>query len=285
MPYKEQKLPVTVSTVSIEFADQAAGSSSHSHDVEMAPWQSQRHAAHGLLARSNLPKHRGASVEDRAFLREGDVGNQLPQLQDVRSRTKIRRNAIHFHQESCRLFQSSSAPTSRRNSYSIKGQQFHPQSTILPGQSERYRSSSGSLRSSRSEVLSGMPRLSSPGTITRSDGLIPSGLEGEVSGWSEDKPDTYLKLDPVTVLTWTSDESRKAEYEKIDRGHSGLRGLWKQIMPRWCHSKNARRGFYDGRCDGGSVRRFRLSLLGDKEKLGEKGVRAGRWTAIWSCLY
>ncbi len=63
-----------------------------------------------------------------------------------------------------------------------------------------------------------------------------------------------------TVISWTSDASRRQEYERIDRAHSGVRGMFSKILPKCMHSKNKRRAFFTGDCDGDSVRRFRMSL-------------------------
>lgn len=79
-----------------------------------------------------------------------------------------------------------------------------------------------------------------------------------------------------TVISWTSDASRAAEYEKIDRAHTGLRGLCRQLIPR-CWRKDGRRDFFDGECDGDSVRRYRLSI---PKKLGRVVVKS----AALSCF-
>lgn len=63
-----------------------------------------------------------------------------------------------------------------------------------------------------------------------------------------------------TVISWTSDATRRNEYAKIDRAHSGVRGFWRRVVPKCLHSKDARRAFFTGDCDGDSVRRFRLDL-------------------------
>ncbi|KIW21317.1 hypothetical protein PV08_01897 [Exophiala spinifera] len=65
------------------------------------------------------------------------------------------------------------------------------------------------------------------------------------------------------VISWTSNATRREEYEKIDRAHSGFRGFLRKMLPKCMHSKNARRAFYAGAGgdgDSDSVRRFRMSL-------------------------
>ncbi|KIX01356.1 uncharacterized protein Z518_09081 [Rhinocladiella mackenziei CBS 650.93] len=63
-----------------------------------------------------------------------------------------------------------------------------------------------------------------------------------------------------TVISWTSDATRRREYAKIDAAHSGVRGLLRRVLPRCLHSETARRGFFTGTCDGDSVRRFRMDV-------------------------
>lgn len=61
-----------------------------------------------------------------------------------------------------------------------------------------------------------------------------------------------------TVMSWTSNESRRREYAKIDRAYTGLRGWFNQIIPKaW--RRCGRRDFFRGECDGDSVRRFRVT--------------------------
>lgn len=80
-----------------------------------------------------------------------------------------------------------------------------------------------------------------------------------------------------TVMSWTSDETRRREYEKIDRAHSGFRGFLKQVLPRsW--QKCRRRDFFKGEDDGDSVRRFRVSL---PERMAESTRKTAR---KWKCL-
>jgi len=63
-----------------------------------------------------------------------------------------------------------------------------------------------------------------------------------------------------TVISWTSDETRRKEYAKIDRANSGFRGLVRRLVPRPFLSRNSRRDFFTGKCDGDSVRRFRMDV-------------------------
>lgn len=58
------------------------------------------------------------------------------------------------------------------------------------------------------------------------------------------------------------------EYAKIDEAHSGLRGFCKKILPKCCQSRRSWRKFFEGKCDGDSVRRMRLPFSDDDEKAG-----------------
>lgn len=76
-----------------------------------------------------------------------------------------------------------------------------------------------------------------------------------------------------SVITWTSDATRRRDYAKIDRAHRGVRGFFRQLLPR-CLCKNARKGFFTGDCDGDSVRRFRMDV---SDETGERsGSENGR---------
>ena len=79
---------------------------------------------------------------------------------------------------------------------------------------------------------------------------------------------------PNRVISWTSEETRAKEYSKIDKAHSGCRGLIRALLPRtWC--RRGWRDFFDGYCDGDSVRRFRVSI---PEKVSHMRVsESSRW--------
>jgi len=68
-----------------------------------------------------------------------------------------------------------------------------------------------------------------------------------------------------TVISWKSDDTRRIEYLKIDGAHSGLRGLCKKILPKCCRSRRSWRGFFEGKCDGDSVRRMRMPFSDDEK--------------------
>jgi hypothetical protein len=63
---------------------------------------------------------------------------------------------------------------------------------------------------------------------------------------------------PPTIIHWTSDETRRKEYARIDREGKGIRGIWNRLFTK----SSARSKFYKDEegSDAGSVRRFRLDL-------------------------
>jgi hypothetical protein len=63
-----------------------------------------------------------------------------------------------------------------------------------------------------------------------------------------------------TVISWTSNATRRAEYEKIDRANAGMRAFWRKTVPQCFRKRESRRGFFTGDCDGDSVRRFRMDV-------------------------
>lgn len=67
-------------------------------------------------------------------------------------------------------------------------------------------------------------------------------------------------------MEWTSDSTRRAEYEQIDRASRGVRGFWRRVAPRWCQTRDSRTPFFEeGKTSReGSVRRFRMDLADEE---------------------
>jgi hypothetical protein len=67
-------------------------------------------------------------------------------------------------------------------------------------------------------------------------------------------------------MEWTSPDTRRREYEKIDRASSGVRGFWRRVAPRCFQTRDARTPFFkEGNAEReGSVRRFRMDLPEDE---------------------
>ncbi|KAH7115192.1 hypothetical protein B0J11DRAFT_444730 [Dendryphion nanum] len=73
----------------------------------------------------------------------------------------------------------------------------------------------------------------------------------------------------TTTMHWTSPNTRRREYEKIDKANSGLRGLLRRFVPRCVSGPPPQRFYEKDREDAGSVRRYRMSF-------DEKGGHGGR---------
>ena len=72
------------------------------------------------------------------------------------------------------------------------------------------------------------------------------------------------------VMSWTSKATRRAEYEKIDRAHTGARGFVRRVWPQCLRKKDGREAFFTGECDGNSVRRFRMDVSEDDSEEEDK---------------
>jgi hypothetical protein len=176
--------------------------------------------------------------------------------------------ALALHERSIALF----PPTQPRS-----GSLTRSLTTPLP---EPQRTAVSSTRPTSASVRARGTRVSRTSTIS---GAIPSSQRPQWPALTRtrsaleptetlpenvDHDGTFL---PVTIMHWTSDETRRREYDAIDRQSRGIRGFWNKIRPRMFRSKSAvQRGFYDpekhgnGNTDAGSVRRYRLRLEGEE---------------------
>ena len=237
-----------------------------------------------------------------------------------RSSVPVRRKGqdlISFHRQSCRLFQSLEGTLASSHACAVETNQ----PLTIHGSTPDTRLSSPSiiktdngfayLTSTSSTSRFGSGRISrrnsstmamtspscydapSPNTTTSSFSLLAntscSILEKQfVLPFTLPVPRPH----PVSVMSWTSVESRRLEYEKIDRSYRGLRGLWKRVTPRWCHGRCARRGFFDGNNgEAESVRRYRIALDGDEYEnehagcdTGENYLNKKKKRGAWGCL-
>ncbi|KAF2760136.1 hypothetical protein EJ05DRAFT_273390 [Pseudovirgaria hyperparasitica] len=140
--------------------------------------------------------------------------------------------AVDFHRQSVSLFQSLpqgpySAPSSPKRENVI------PFTTVL-------------------NFGTNMPYSRSPPITT---------TRLEYPDQEEEEEEELYEPVPPTIIHWTSPDTRRQQYAEIDRMHSGLRGLWRKVAPRWlCPRVPAK--FYDEKNgdDSCSVRRHRLSL-------------------------
>ncbi|KAJ5674980.1 uncharacterized protein N7477_004914 [Penicillium maclennaniae] len=165
-----------------------------------------------------------------------------------------RESLLALHRESCRLFEEQESadnirPTlqralsttyrTRRESHTSSDIGYSaPPSPIASSQSSRrdyeYRESLGSAAASP------------PFYLRDRSNTLPSG---------------------TSMMEWTSDTTRRREYEKIDRSTRGVRGLWRRVAPRWCHRDSRVPFFEEGKTGReGSVRRFRMDLPDEESK-------------------
>jgi hypothetical protein len=70
---------------------------------------------------------------------------------------------------------------------------------------------------------------------------------------------------PNTTMHWTSPSTRRLEYEKMDRAHSGIRGLVRKVLPSWVLGPPPPRFYEEDKSDCGSVRRYRMDLSEDDD--------------------
>ncbi|KZM18336.1 uncharacterized protein EKO05_0000309 [Ascochyta rabiei] len=74
---------------------------------------------------------------------------------------------------------------------------------------------------------------------------------------------------PTTTTHWISPNTRKRDYERIDRANTGLRGLVRRVVPR-CVSGPPERFYEKDQSDAGSVRRYRLDVI--ESRINEKDI-------------
>jgi hypothetical protein len=289
-----------------------AGASSH-HRTEKA-----------LSVHLDVPGQPSESPRKRCRSNAYTVLGPKAPIPHRRSSVPVRRKGqdlISFHKQSCRLFQSlegtlasSYGPTtgtkqSRSRLGSVANTRQSSQCIIKTDSGFAYltRTSSkspfGSARSSRrnSSAVTTPPSsfYGGPTTTTTTSSSFSS-IACTSSSILKEKPTIPPSASPphrphpVSVMSWTSTESRRREYEKIDRSYRGLRGLWKKVAPRWCRRKCARRGFFEGK-DGEveSVRRYRIALDEDDDddddkKNGRSGIEEKKKKSKngmkWTCL-
>ncbi|TLD35011.1 hypothetical protein E2P81_ATG11130 [Venturia nashicola] len=76
----------------------------------------------------------------------------------------------------------------------------------------------------------------------------------------EQEIECYVPV-PSTTTYWTTTESKRQEYAKIDKANKGIRGMWKKMLPKFARTTCDSR-FFDEKDDSDvcSVRRYRLDL-------------------------
>jgi len=90
----------------------------------------------------------------------------------------------------------------------------------------------------------------------------------------------YTNYTPPANIDWTSPETRRKNYSKIDKATTGLRGVWTRFAPKKLAGGSKYGGFYGGKGgDAGSVRRFRQEL-GDEVEVEGKGQQKRRFFGL-----
>ena len=250
--------------------------SSHSYS-HSASYHRHHHHHHDLhehtrpSSRSTMRSGPGSrrSSQHSLHRRHPTPGSLTPSVHSRCRPDQRRENLLALHRESCRLFQ---------------GPDAHPSRPATMSRAQTTAATIHSLSTASSEIVS--PPVS-PGLYAHSS----------TSERSLDRPNSIYrasntaahaehglpsrKQPSATVIDWTSQSTRRREYEKIDRASRGVRGLWRRVAPQWCQSKNERMPFFDpgksGKaCREGSVRRFRMDLPDEHESsLGKMTFRLG----------
>ncbi|KAG9241469.1 hypothetical protein BJ878DRAFT_428063 [Calycina marina] len=86
---------------------------------------------------------------------------------------------------------------------------------------------------------------------------------------------------PATCQYWTSDSTRRLEYEAIDAASRGVKGFFIKLVPDCMLPMAKRRTRFhdDSESDVGSVRRYRLELPEEKAELKRPSLLK-RWTSF-----
>lgn len=184
-----------------------------------------------------------------------------------------RESLIALHRESCRLFQDvePERPQLHRASstkYMHSGRPSTDKGSSAPP--SPIVSSRSSFRSEPDSPIGAVPHFL---TNRGRSNTMPTHTMPTIS------PSTSSIHVPATVMEWTSDDTRRREYEKIDRASSGMRGFWRRVAPRCFQTRDARTPFFEeGKPEReGSVRRFRMDLPEPCEKRLSR-----RWTLLRS---
>ncbi|KAJ5668947.1 hypothetical protein N7462_010017 [Penicillium macrosclerotiorum] len=192
-----------------------------------------------------------------------------------------RESLLALHRESCRLFQDSEStpkysiderrPSLHRATSTThrNRQDFRTSSEIGSSAPPSPIASSCSSRRPWPDHRSSISATPAPLHARDRSNTLPSpNSVASRHGYSPSASSIHV---PATVMEWTSDTTRRREYEKIDRASRGMRGLWRRVAPRWCQSRDARTPFFEeGKTSReGSVRRFRMDLSDDETEEAE----------------
>ncbi|KAJ5637350.1 hypothetical protein N7490_007229 [Penicillium lividum] len=236
-------------TISVSRSTSAANSSHHSRSASRSTGRSRPPSRHNSFQSPGRPVTNAGIVS---------VPARTPQQEK-------RESLLALHRESCRLFQDPQssvwAPEELRTApttYSPRRERRTSSETGTSGPPSPIASSSSSRRFDSDH------RSSISSTTASSHFLQARDRANTLPSISSHSPSDSSINVPATVMEWTSDSTRRAEYEQIDRATRGVRGLWRRVAPRWCHRDSRTLFFEEGKTSReGSVRRFRMDLPED----------------------
>jgi len=214
------------------------------HSSTKSP-QKRSHRASRSSSKQSLPSARDTSISDEST-RPPRLGRVISFSRVPPPRNNIEQ-ALALHERSCRIFPPSSIP---------------PTPILSPAYDDPTLSFLSRSKSSPQVPTHSQSRPRPPlRTVTAP---LESGMKS-----SSSVDDALAEADfvPATIMHWTSDETRRKEYAKIDLASKGFRGLLNRLFPRLTN-KSKRSRFYDEK-DGsraGSIRRYRLDFDNDDEK-------------------
>ncbi|KAK4861347.1 hypothetical protein LT330_004263 [Penicillium expansum] len=181
-----------------------------------------------------------------------------------------RESLLALHRESCRLFQGDG---SNRSSIETRPSLHRAASATYRSQRER-RISTEKGNSAPSSPITPLyssfrfePESTSPTSPSAPHFITSRDRSNTLPTKHHHSPSSSSIHVPATVMEWTSPDTRRREYEKIDRASSGVRGLWRRVAPRCFQSRDSRTPFFEeGKTEReGSVRRFRMDIPEDEE--------------------
>ncbi len=122
-------------------------------------------------------------------------------------------------------------------------------------------------RSSENLASHSSPNLPlTPSSPTHNHQYSPTNIFGTDLAPAQQQQHLYTNYTPPANIEWTSSETRRKHYSKIDKATTGFRGVWTRFAPRRLGGGSKYGSFYGGKSgDAGSVRRFRQDL-GDEGK-------------------
>ncbi|KAJ5486454.1 hypothetical protein N7530_000754 [Penicillium desertorum] len=186
-----------------------------------------------------------------------------------------RESLLALHRESCRLFQGE---VSNRSSTETRPSLHRTASATYRSQHESHASEKGNSAPSspiipsysgfRFEPGSTLPNSTSPPHF-----ITPRDRSNTLPSRHHHSPSSSSIQVPATVMEWTSPDTRRREYEKIDRASSGVRGLWRRVAPRCFQPRDSRTPFFEeGKTEReGSVRRFRMDIPDEEPESESQG--------------